>query len=430
MALKRNLLLYIKEKSTIVALIFMMVFFLFTSLTYIEPLSYKKGISENFKNYEIDFMTSNNYNVVFAVIDEYLFYSKDKEETSTLNSFAGIYDLSNEYGSATSNEYNFIRIDYRFSDDIIDVKAIRDNGLGANGEVWVLTKNNYLYLISNRSKTVDLIHRNIKSFSLYKDYNSNEVTYLFLDTNNNLYKGYFDNNEIYKELLLTQSMDDFYYIGKKDNQETLMYNYNNELYHVTYNNTLTDKTFEKEQTTAYSIKTCDVSSCVITKKTNILSSKIVALDDKFYSLYDGKVSNITCDVNLQTIPLNINQYVNDIYTTGVDALVAICDTQLYFVGDLKFDESQDYINFKELNIDNGLIYSGKNATFLLDKKGYVYKLNNQTNNYEIFYQRTLLKYAIRYLSIFLISMTILYLIIAFFESNKRYNRYFKVNNHK
>ena len=111
-------------------------------------------------------------------------------------------------------------------------------------------------------------------------------------------------------------------------------------------------------------------------------------------------------------------------------MVAICDKQLYYVGDLKFTESKDYINFEKLNINNGLIYGGKNSTFLFDEKGYIYKLNNKTNNYEVFYQRTLLKYAIRYLSVFLIAMTLLYLVIAFFESNKRYNRYFKVNNHK
>ena len=56
--------------------------------------------------------------------------------------------------------------------------------------------------------------------------------------------------------------------------------------------------------------------------------------------------------------------------------------------------------------------------------------NVDNNQYQIMYQRTLLKLAIRYLSIFVVVMTLFYLIVAFLEANKRYNRYFLVNKNK
>jgi hypothetical protein len=53
MALKRNLNVFIKEKSTITALSFLLSFLLVFSLTFIPQLSFKKGISDTFENYKI-----------------------------------------------------------------------------------------------------------------------------------------------------------------------------------------------------------------------------------------------------------------------------------------------------------------------------------------------------------------------------------------
>ncbi len=430
MALARNLKMYIKEKSTITALVFMVVFAIATCLTFIDSLSYKKGISENFKNYEIDYMCTNNYNVVFAVSDNYLFYSQDKEEASTLNDFANIHDLSNEYGSATSNEYNFIRINYRFSDEIIDVKSIRDNSLGAKGETWILTKDHYLYSISNRSKTVELIHRDIKSFSLYKDYQNDEAYYLLYDINNNLFKAYIKDNILYKEFLIKQEMNDFYYLGNNGNIDKIIYNHNNSLFELSCDNmSFENKNFINEQKISYTIKTVSLADKITTKTLPLNSNKMVSLDEKVYSLYDGKVNQIILNNELEITPLISQEYINDIYTSGVDSLIAICNNKLLYVGDLNIYESSDYITFEKLDVD-GLIYSGNNATFLLDEKGYLYMYNTDNNEYQIMYQRTLLKLAIRYLSIFVVVMTLFYLIVAFLEANKRYNRYFLVNKNK
>ena len=430
MSLARNLKMYIKEKSTITALVFMVVFAIATCLTFIDSLSYKKGISENFKNYKIDYMTTNNYNVVFAVSDNYLFYSQDKEEASTLNDFAGIHDLSNEYGSATSNEYNFIRINYRFSDEIIDVKSIRDNSLGAKGETWVLTKDHYLYSISNRSKTVELVHRDIKAFALYKDYSKDEIYYLLHDINNNLFKAYIKDNVLYKEFLIKQEMNDFYYLGNNENVDKIIYNYNDSLFELSCNNTeFENKNFINEQKISYSIKTVSLADKVTINTLPLNSNKMVSLDEKVYSLYDGKVNQIILNNKTEIISLTSNEYINDIYTSGVDSLIGVCKDKLLYIGDLRVHESKDYINFETLDVD-GLIYSGNNATFLLNKKGYLYIYNVDNNEYQIMYQRTLLKLAIRYLSIFVVVMTLFYLIVAFLEANKRYNRYFLVNKNK
>ena len=56
---------------------------------------------------------------------------------STIAFNAGIYDLSNEYGSPTSNLYNFIRINYNFVSGIKDVVSAPNSILKSNSLSYV-----------------------------------------------------------------------------------------------------------------------------------------------------------------------------------------------------------------------------------------------------------------------------------------------------
>jgi hypothetical protein len=76
------------------------------------------------------------------------------------------------------------------------------------------------------------------------------------------------------------------------------------------------------------------------------------------------------------------------------------------------------------------IYGSDNAVFLLDNKGRLFLYDKKAKQFNIMYERTITKLTIRYLSIFIVVMTLFYLVVAFLESNKRYNRYFLVNKNK
>ena len=158
----RNFKLYIKSKSTIMALCFLFFFFITYILSFISLLYERKGIYDEFKQYDVDMITTNNNNVVYVTCKNKLFYSQNKLHKSTLNDFVGIKDYSNQYGQMKPKIYNFIQINYEFSSDIIDVQAISDNALGEKGETYILTSNNDLYMISSRNSNVELIMKDVK----------------------------------------------------------------------------------------------------------------------------------------------------------------------------------------------------------------------------------------------------------------------------
>lgn len=428
MALKRNLKMYIKEKSTIIALVCVVVFAIASSLTFIDSLSYKKGISENFKNYEIDFIETNHSNVVYAVSGNHLFYSQDKEETSTLNEFAGIYDLSNEYGSPTSNLYNFIKIDYNFVSGIKDVISASDNQLGQYGETWVLTNDNYLYLISSRSKTVDLVHRNVSKFLVYQQ-SFASCSYLLLDDHNNLYKCKLDNNTFYKQFLLNKKIDSFAIVGDENKNESIIYKSNNNVYSIICDFDEENLSYSKEQRTSYDVVTCDVSDLININNLDFNYEKILSTNINTYIKENGKLYELILNNKNVSKELLLDENIDDFYTSG-KALIIKISNKIYYIGKMSGFEYSDTL--KELDIDskNMSIYGSDNAVFLLDNKGRLFLYDKKAKQFNIMYERTITKYTIRYLSIFVVVMTLFYLIVAFLESNKRYNRYFFVNKNK
>ena len=428
MALKRNLKMYIKEKSTIIALVCVVIFVIVSSLTFIDSLSYKKGISENFKNYEIDFIETNHSNVVYAVSGNNLFYSQDKEETSTLNEFAGIYDLSNEYGSPTSNLYNFIRINYNFVSGIKDVVSAPDNQLGQYGETWVLTNDNYLYLISSRSKTVDLVHRNVSKFFVYqKSFSS--CSYLLLDDHNNLYKCKLDNNTFYKQYLLNSEIDSFAIVGDENKNESIIYKSNNNVYSIICDFEEENLSYSKEQRTSYDVVTCDASMLININNLDFNYEKILSTNINTYIKENGKLYELILNNQNVKKELLLDENIEDFYASG-KALIIKTENKDYYIGKMSGFEYSDTL--KELDIDNKKmsIYGSDNAVFLLDNKGRLFLYDKKAKQFNIMYERTITKLTIRYLSIFIVVMTLFYLIAAFLESNKRYNRYFLVNKNK
>ena len=120
----------------------------------------------------------------------------------------------------------------------------------------------------------------------------------------------------------------------------------------------------------------------------------------------------------------MNENINDFYTTGPDALIAKCDSSLYYFGELE-DHESSFDKFTSLNIKNGTIYGNRNSLILLkDKKLYLYDKDEFNGMYENYF----LTIIIKYLSIFGIVMVTLYIILSFIEDNKRFNRYFKYRN--
>ena len=108
----------------------------------------------------------------------------------------------------------------------------------------------------------------------------------------------------------------------------------------------------------------------------------------------------------------------------------IIDTNkgIYYLGDIKYFNNQDRLTKFEYTTNK--IYASRNSLIYLDEKGFLKIYNEDTNSFDVMYQKTLLKEIIKYFSLFVIGMTLFYIILSFIESNKRYNRYFKVNKAK
>ena len=116
--------------------------------------------------------------------------------------------------------------------------------------------------------------------------------------------------------------------------------------------------------------------------------------------------------------------IKDFYATGEDALIAVCESGLYYMGTLE-DFNSNYKSFVNLHIDSGKIYANANSVILLKENGKLYLYNKDTGKFEGMYENLFITIILRYFSIFAISIMILYFIISFIEDNKRFNRYFK-----
>lgn len=462
MNFQRNFKMYIKQKSTIIALVFFLLSSILFSLSFVPNIKINKGVLSNFKTYDITNVTSNINGVTYAYNDKYLFYSQNKEVKSTLNDFMNFKNYDSAYGELELPNYNFIRIDKDFSKidnhyspKIVDVQGFNDNIGGSDGETYILLNNGYLYLISNRSEKVELILKDVAQIKLVNNPFTNQNIVVMLDFDGYLYLFYLQkdgqnqtsihkikpfNDKLVNSISISsnETLNDFHYlyhnlINGTFNMEFLVVN-NGKCKKI-------EKTFSKEniiledENLTYPIYLHSSSSDSSSKEFENFfnTNKIVRNFNGLYSLYDNKVSKIEpiytenpkkpdiLDIKIIEIPCE--NKINDIYCCGGETCIAQTDNGLYYVGSLKYF-NDTYDNFLPLGVKNGLIYGNRYSVILYKNKRF-YLYNKDHLKFEPMYQNYLIIYLMRYLSLFVTIMIILYLIIAFVEANGRYNRYFK-----
>ena len=429
MSLRRNLSMYIKEKSTITAFVFLIIFLILTSLSFIDSLWYKKGIHDEFEKYNITYMSSNNNSVIYAASNNIMFYSQNKEHESTLNNFTGVEAYTNAYVGANYKPYNFVRIDYTFPSNIKEIKGTPDNLIGEGGETYILTEDGGLYSISSRSKTVENLFSNVKRFDVKYDATLNKNTILILDNNNLLSLYYFDFQILVKRELYDKNIDDFYLCDK----DKIIARINEDLFYI-YLNDVEEYQYVDKYPYDYKI----YKGNYYLEHINFKSNKLLNYGDSFYSLYNNEISYFEYDKekkdlvkfdNDKTIKTyTLNKNIKDIYITGYKTLIVKAEDEIYYLGDIKHFNSEEKLT--KFECTNNYIYSSRNSLIYLNEKGYLYIYNEETNTFEVMYQKTLLKEIVKYFSIFVTVMTLFYLIMSFTEANGRYNRYFKVNKAK
>lgn len=429
MSFKRNVSMYIKEKSTITALSFLLFFIVVFSLSLIDSLWYKKGISDEFENYKITYMNSNNNSVIYAASDNVMFYSQNKEHESTLNNFTGVEAYTNAYVGANYKPYNFVRIDYVFPSKIKEIKGITDNLVGEKGETYILTEDGGLYTISSRSNKVENLLSNVKKFEVKYDSTLNKNTLLVLDNNNLLSLYYFDYQILVKHELYQGYIEEFYLMGK----DNIFIRIDDDLFCIWMKET--DK-YEYIDDYPYDYKI--FKSNYFLEHTEYRSEELVNIGDSYYSLYNNEIEYFEYDKEKKDFikygngkyskKYHLELNIEDIYVTGFKSLIVKTEDGIYYLGDIKYFNSEDTLTKFEYTNNN--IYASRNSLIYLDKKGYLNIYNEDTNSFDVMYQKTLLKGLIKYFSLFVVVMTLFYLILSFAESNKRYNRYFKVNKEK
>ena len=231
---KRNFKMYIKQKSTITAFLFFVLFLIMLIISVLPACKYRKGVYDEFQSYDITYMSTNNYNVTYLASGNELFYSQNKKQTTSLNTFVGLKDLSNAYGDPTARLYNFVRIDHKFSSDIIEVQGIMDDIDGTKGETLILTKNSELYLISQRSNKVQCILKNVKAFDVKYEPTLQKEIYLVLHHNNDLSLYYIENSQLNKMNILNENIEEFYFVKNENNISKILIKQENKLYELTY----------------------------------------------------------------------------------------------------------------------------------------------------------------------------------------------------
>ena len=74
---KRNFKMYIKQKSTITAFLFFVLFLIMLIISVLPACKYRKGVYDEFQSYDITYMSTNNYNVTYLASGNELFYSQN-----------------------------------------------------------------------------------------------------------------------------------------------------------------------------------------------------------------------------------------------------------------------------------------------------------------------------------------------------------------
>ena len=447
---KNNVKLYFKNKNTITALCLLLVFIIVFCITFTSFATSIKGVAEMFSSAKIEQIYDNNYSTIYAVDEKNrLYYSYNKNSPGHLNNYADISSLENEYGDATSHFYNFIMIDYKFSGDIIKVDGYRDNAFGLNGYTLVLTEFNDLYILYNNSKTFTLLTTNVIDFDAgYENFTvltKDHQVYEYIQKGAYFYRidtQMFDIEKIATQghkIVNNQYQFISYYIDKNQTitENRILIDYNNlhNYEQIDINGTIKeikDNTIITQQELSIDNSKHEIKQiCSIENATLILTNDnlIYGIGDNFieddYGIFGtGEENRNQQYVQFEKINVAVKN-IESIYTTGTFALVIKTkNNEFYYSGNIGYEMSSTFTKINQYGTFDQ-INGGYYSTIVI-KNGIVYYIDYKDNNnlvrmYDNFIVQTLMKY----ISLFLIVMTVLYLIIYFFEENSKYNRYFK-----
>ena len=417
MNFKRNFKMYVKNKETKIAFGFFMAFLLIIAITFIPSVNLVHGVRDDFTSEKIEVFYSNNYDTTYLVGSKNnVYYSQYKGfENSHLNKFADIEDLSNEYGDATTHEYNFIKLDLSIDSPIIKVGGLVDNINGGGGYTLILTQDGHLYYLSSTTKTLTLLLNDIVDFNIMYH------NVLIKDKQNNLNYYYIEDARcLYKIDLNIQNANQYFFTdyNNEDNLFAFMYQVDNEIYKLSMK-------YEKEEQPInenYPVielngmdkTTTQISNIGIISKTASVDENTLILNDKneLYYYDNGEFSIIDFD-----------NKVDDIYACGAYAFIVKSNKQTYYLGDIKIDEDVSFDHLKKLDYDNKEFYASSNGVFIY-KNNILYLYNEKTNTFDGMYVNFFFSYVARYFSIFVCVMIIIYFLMSYYEASKRYNRYF------
>ena len=300
------------------------------------------------------------------------------------------------------------------------LKGIYDDMLGDKGETFILTEQNNLYLISQRSNSVQFLLKDVKDFQVKYDNTLKKEVYLILDTNNILSLYFFDNNTLKKHDIYDKKIDNFYYVNN-NGKDNVLINQDNKLSILSFNVFNNDSiSYENVITYSYLVAQSKTDLNIKINSTNIEVDKIIEINDKYFYLKNNNVYELILDSNITSNLINFENKILDIYATGEDACIAICNDGLYYLGTLE-NYQTNYEQFNSLNINKGKVYGNRNSVILLDNNQKLY-LNKQ-GKFVGMYKNIFTTIILRYVSIFVLVMVLFYIILSFIEDNKRYNRY-------
>lgn len=450
---KENVKRYFKDKNTITALVLLFCFLCVFIVSLTHFATSIKGVVELFSHKKIEQVYTNNYSVIYAVDeDNTLYYSYNKLSMGHLNAYEGIEPLENEYGDATSHYYNFISISYKFNHDIVKVDGFRDGTLAIDGYTLVLTDHQELYVLYaaiQQGSPWLKIADNIIDFDVgYQNFtviNNEHRVYEYIHKDAFFYQIEIGQENIIKVATQGHQRKDQSYIYSSyyvNNEQQIIKNQ----IEIDYDKIQT-LPYEETQVAAVRKITLDLEQ-VQTQKVNCPATTIkqilaienatFVLDDKqkIYAIGNNYINDDFVEEDVGIFGNDVRQYdeftpiaqdinhVVKITTGGPFCLIIKTTHGFYYSGNIGFEHTTQFKKITNYGTFDE-IFPGLYSTIVL-KKGIVYYINYENHNSLIrMYENYFVKYIVRYVSLFLVIMTLFYLVVYFKEENDRYNRYFK-----
>lgn len=436
---KESLKFTFKRKESYIAISFFVLFLLSFLSSFLNVMNEYKGIRDFTNSVKVKDIYSNNSSIIYVVgEDNNLYYSFNKKYKGHLNYYAGIETLDNEFGDATKNYYNFIKIDYQFINSIIKVDGFRDDVDGNNGYTLILDSIGNLYAIYGDIKKPIIIERNVKDFDVGHE---NFAVFHFDNTitefvfKNRFFYSYKNDNS----LLLNKQLR---FISVQGGNISYYVDYDNQLYEakslIDYENM---NNYEIESTTIDYIKNIKnpIYTIEIVDKTLYNNEEILQIEsiekttiirtiyslygrgDSFYYEYGGIFATSSRLENSPMYRIDYNvENIEKMYLCGSFALIIKQEDDFYYTGNLfgyNVDEFKKIDNFGRIDY-----VIGNYSSVIIFKDNVIYRIGD-SGKLENLYDHKLVVLLVRYISLFILLMIFLYIIMMFVDETKRYNRY-------